>query len=114
MTVPQLEQLRSSGFPRTGNRVGVAIEIAGVTQRTIARTLGMPEPYVSEVVRGRYRTITVENAHRFADFFGCTVDDLFPRREAAAGGDLAIDRDDTAEPVTALPETGSHRSGGAR
>ena len=71
----QLATLRSeSGL----NRVAKAISLAGVTQVTIAKKLGLPQPYVSDVARCRYRTITVENARKFARYFGCSIEDLFP------------------------------------
>ena len=34
--------------------------------------------HVSDVARRRYRTITVENARKFARYFGCSIEDLFP------------------------------------
>ena len=60
------------------NRVAKAISLAGVTQVTVAEALGLPQPYVSDVARQRYRTITVENGRKFANYFGCCIDDLFP------------------------------------
>jgi DNA-binding XRE family transcriptional regulator len=65
--------------PTDANRVGKAIELAGVTQRTVARAIDVPESYVSDLVRQRYRGITVLNAHKVAQFFGCSIEDLFPR-----------------------------------
>tara|TARA_R100001143_G_C3306653_1_gene108176 strand:- start:283 stop:537 length:255 start_codon:yes stop_codon:yes gene_type:complete len=64
--------------PTDANRVGKAIELAGVTQRTVARAIDVPESYVSDLVRQRYRGITVLNAHKVAQFFGCAIEDLFP------------------------------------
>ena len=56
-----------------------AISSAGVTQVTVADAVGLPQPYyVSDVARQRYRTITVENARKFANYFGCSIADLFP------------------------------------
>ena len=75
LTRQQLATLRTE--PGT-NRVAKAIELAGVTQVTVAEALGLPQPYVSDVARRRYRTITVENARKFAKFFGCSIEDLFP------------------------------------
>ena len=43
-----------------------AISPAGVAQLIVAKALGLPQPYVSDVARARYRTITVENARKFA------------------------------------------------
>ena len=60
------------------NRVAKAISLAGVTQLTVAEALGLPQPYVSDVARQRYRTITVEKGRKFANYFGCCIDDLFP------------------------------------
>ena len=45
---------------------------------TLAKALRLTQPYVSDVARGRYRTITVENAWKFAAYFGCRIEDLFP------------------------------------
>ncbi len=75
LTKQQLAILRSE--PGT-NRVAKAIALAGVTQVTVAEGLGLPQPYVSDVARQRYKTITVENARKFAKFFGCSIEDLFP------------------------------------
>ena len=78
----QLKELRSS--PPTGNRVARAIQLAGVTQAEVATALGLPQPYVSDVARNRYQTITVENARKFADFFDVQIEDLFPARQEVA------------------------------
>ena len=75
LTEEQLAALRSE--PGT-NRVAKAISLAGVSQVTVAKALGLPQPYVSDVARRRYRTITVENAGKFARYFGCSIEDLFP------------------------------------
>ena len=67
-----------------GNRVAKAISLAGVRQMVVAEALGLSQPYVSDVVRQRYRTITVDNARKFADYFGCYIEDLFPPSGTAA------------------------------
>ena len=74
LTEQQLAILRSA--PST-NRVAKAISVAGVTQVTVADAVGLPQPYVSAVARQRYPTIAVENARQFADYFGCSIADLF-------------------------------------
>lgn len=71
----QLTALRSEPG---ANRVAKAMALAGVTQATVARALGLAQPYISDVARGRYRTITVDNARKFARYFGCSIEDLFP------------------------------------
>ena len=49
-----------------------------VTQTTLASAIGLSQAYISDVVRQRYRTITVMNARKFARYFGCSIKDLFP------------------------------------
>ena len=75
LTHEQLTILRAE--PDSG-RVAKAISLTGVTRVTVAKSLGMSYNYVCDVARGRYRTITVENASRFAQLFGCYIEDLFP------------------------------------
>ena len=53
LTEQQFAILRSA--PRT-NRVAKAISLAGVTQVSVTKALGVPQPYVSDVARQRYRT----------------------------------------------------------
>lgn len=75
LTEPQLAVLRAS--PPT-SRVATAISLAGVTQVTVAKAIGVTQAYVSDVARQRYSTITVARARKFTRFFGCSIDDLFP------------------------------------
>ena len=81
LTRKQLAALRAT--PGT-NRVAKAIALAEVTQGTVAQAIGFPQPYISDVARSRYRTITVENARKFAHYFGCSIEDLFPGPSRAA------------------------------
>ena len=76
LTEQQLAILRSA--PGT-NRVAKAISLAGVTQVTVAKALGVPQPYVSDVARQRYRTITVESSIS-APFFQWTRAEMRPGR----------------------------------
>ena len=75
LTEQQFAALRSE---LGSNRVAKAMALAGVKQVTLAKALRLTQPYVSDVARGRYRTITVENAWKFAAYFGCRIEDLFP------------------------------------
>ena len=75
LTPQQLAALRAEPG---SNRVAKAIALAGVTQGAVAAALGFPQPYISDVARSRYRTITVQNARKFARYFGCSIEDLFP------------------------------------
>ncbi len=75
LTKQQLAVLRSEPG---ANRVAKAMSLTGITQTALAGALSWSQPYVSDVVRRRYRTITVKMAWKFAKYFGCTIEDLFP------------------------------------
>ena len=81
LTEKQLVRLRAAPATPGSNRLGLAMSLMRVSQATVGRAVGMPQPYISDVVRGRYRTITLVNALRFARYFGCGVEDLFPDPE---------------------------------
>lgn len=81
-TPHQIRELRQGAVEATGNRLARAMELAELTQAVLADALNLTQPYVSDVVRGRHSTITVENAHKFANYFGCQIEDLFPSRAA--------------------------------
>lgn len=52
--------------------------LADVSQAEIVSGTGLSQPYVSDVVRGRFQTITLDNARKFAVFFGVPIETLFP------------------------------------
>lgn len=83
LTSAQLDELRATPLGPSGNRVQKAIDLLDTTQTATADGIGFKVSYVADVARGRHATITVANGHRFAEFFGCTIDDLFPAREEA-------------------------------
>lgn len=84
LTPEQLQELRSTPVGPTGNRVGKARELLGLKQSELAALAKLSQPYVSDVDRGRFETVTVENAHKFAAAFGCSIEDLFPASSVAA------------------------------
>lgn len=82
LSTKRLRELRET--KADGNKVSRAIELSESTQQDVAAATGLPQPYISDVARNRYRTITVENAQKFATFFGCAIEDLFPARDQTA------------------------------
>lgn len=83
LTPEQIEALRS--VPLVGdmrNRLRVALGMAKVKQNDIVNETGLLASVVSDFVNGNYGDLNVETARKFADFFGCYMDDLFPRRAA--------------------------------
>lgn len=81
LTEQQLGALRLAPIDTVPNRVGVAMALTGAAQIEIVEFTGFAQPYVSDVRRGRFKNITVGNARKFADFFGCAIEDLFPSPE---------------------------------
>lgn len=85
MTSKQLRELRNRRVqPAIGNRLGVAFEITACSQAECVRQTKFTPQYVSDMVRGRFQNISLDNAREFAEFFGCAIEDLFPSREAVA------------------------------
>jgi DNA-binding Xre family transcriptional regulator len=84
MTSKQLRELRGRPVSVSGNRIAVAFEISKRPQMDLVRETGLTPQYVTDVKAGRFQSITVDNARKFAEFFGCAIEDLFPAREAIA------------------------------
>jgi transcriptional regulator with XRE-family HTH domain len=84
LTPKQLRSLRQAGPSATGNRVALAIELSGETQKVVCEATGFSQPYLSNVARGQFDDITVENGRKLAAHFGCSIEDLFPAREQVA------------------------------
>lgn len=79
----QLETLRCSQL-QGRNRVPAAMDLAGMTQVQLAEKTGYTQPTVSRVRNGRYSDLPGETMRKFAEVFGCAIEDLFPAREEVA------------------------------
>jgi transcriptional regulator with XRE-family HTH domain len=87
--MPRLTKIHLANLRRRkagGNRLRQAIELAGVTQTEMSHDLRIPQSYISDVASNRYGTITVQSAHRFAAYFECQIEDLFPKEEEKKRG----------------------------
>ena len=80
MTKAQLTELRRR--PTTGNRLADAFEITGVSQMECARATGFLPQYITDVKNRGWNNLRLESARKFARFFGCSIEDLFPDPEA--------------------------------
>jgi DNA-binding XRE family transcriptional regulator len=76
LTKTNIQTLRR--LPSGESRIKKAAELSGITQTALARDLGFPTSYVCDVSQRRFRTITVANAFKFARYFNCAIEDLFP------------------------------------
>jgi transcriptional regulator with XRE-family HTH domain len=77
MTPEQLFDLREAALPDTGNRLVLAFKLTHRSQADCVRTMGFASSYVSDITCGR-RAPSLNNARKFADYFGCYIEDLFP------------------------------------
>ena len=63
---------------RGGNRVRAARQFVRLTQQQLADAIDMTQTSLSDLERQRYGTTTVTTARKFAEYFGCAIEDLFP------------------------------------
>ena len=85
LTPEQLTALRAVPISKqVPNRVHVAMALAGVNGAELAAGIGLSASSVSDIRNGKYESLKHPTVQRFADFFGCYIEDLFPLNEAIA------------------------------
>lgn len=84
LTPEQLAALKAMPLGTMPNKVGLAFTLTGESQTAAAEAMDIPRPNLSKIVNGRYGGIELETTRKVADYFGCQIEDLFPRREAVA------------------------------
>lgn len=84
LTPEKLTALRAIPASAGPNRIRIALALADVKQADVCEALGITAPQMSTLVRGEYKSVSVERASELADYFGCAIEDLFPAREKAA------------------------------
>jgi hypothetical protein len=84
LTASQIRQLRAQPVAEGGNRIEKAIELADIPHGQLAAAVDLTPSQVSDDIRGRYQTMRLDRAQRYARVFGCRVDDLFPANQAVA------------------------------
>lgn len=89
LTSEQLLALRSLPKGTALNKVRLARTLAELKQNELAEATGFTSPQLSDIERGEYKDIPLENSRRLAEFFGCRIEDIFPPREveSAPAGD---------------------------
>jgi DNA-binding XRE family transcriptional regulator len=82
LTPEQLEALRALPLAGMPNKVDVALTLAKAKQSDIIKAYedDLDSSSVHRVVNGKYTTLDLELARKFAAFFGCQIEDLFPSR----------------------------------
>ena len=84
LTPEQVHALRSVPIGTMANKVRLARTMLAITQTSVAEKVGLSSPQLSDIERGEYKDIPLENGRDLAEFFGCAIEDLFPVREALA------------------------------
>ncbi len=82
LTRSQVQALRRE--PAQPNRLALAIELAGVTQVDVAAAIGCTQSNISKLAAGKHSRLDLELTRNLADYFGCSLDDLFPAKAAVA------------------------------
>ena len=79
LTKTHIQTLRRT--PDGESRLKKAVELSGITQIALARDLGFTQSYITDISKRRYKTMTLVNARKFATYFKCSIEDLFPADE---------------------------------
>ena len=77
LTDKQIRVLRARPVGANGNHLKAAMTLVDVTQQELAAATGLAQGYISNLATGKH-AVTVANAHKFAEYFGCAIEDLFP------------------------------------
>jgi transcriptional regulator with XRE-family HTH domain len=77
-----VKALQAAEVPDAGNRVALAIELLKKKQGEVAEDLEMTQSQLSDICRGRFPDPKLSTMRKLADYFGCSLDDLFPSKAA--------------------------------
>ena len=72
------------------SRIQDVIEAEGWTQTVAAQRMGIAQPDVSRILRGRFRDYSVERLMRFLTALGCDVEIRVRPRSAAKAGEVCV------------------------
>ncbi len=61
-----------------------------LTQREVAAGTNLTPPTVSDIYNFKVLDVKLGTLRALAEFFGCTIDDIFPRIPAAAADDQPV------------------------
>lgn len=84
LTTEQVDALKAVPLGDMPNKLRIALALTKTKQADIVDATGIPASNVSNIVNGKYDSLHLETAQKFAVFFGCGTDDLFPTHGVAA------------------------------
>lgn len=84
LTPEQVQALRSVPLGAMPNKVRLARTMLALSQGEVAKAIEMQPPGLSQLERGNYVDVPLARARALAELFGCSIEDIFPAREAVA------------------------------
>jgi transcriptional regulator with XRE-family HTH domain len=78
LTAAQLDELRASAVPFTGNKLITALKIADARVGRLAAQTRLTYARVAGLVQGKLKAVPLAQANELAACFGCEARDLFP------------------------------------
>ena len=88
LELPDAEELDTKA--NLAIQIALILKSRGLTQSEAARVLGVDQPKVSAIVRGRLEKFSVERLCRLLTGLGCDVDIRVRRRTRRARGKLTV------------------------
>lgn len=82
LTPEQIDALQLLPLGDAPNKLRMALALASARQTDIVEEAGVTASSVSDIVNGKYSSLDIELARKFADFFNCSLEILFPKRAA--------------------------------
>lgn len=65
--------------PSSPNRLRVAMAMLDLTQNDVAQGTSLTQATISDIYNFKVRDVKLATLRALADFFHCSIDDLFPR-----------------------------------
>lgn len=88
LSADELKALRAVPVSATApNRLRVAMAMLDLTQTDVARGADRTQASISDIYNFVATDVKLSTLRALADFFGCSIDDLFPRIAPAAVDD---------------------------
>lgn len=84
LTTEQLQALRAVPLGDMPNKLRIALTLAQARSADVVDETGLDAGQVSRILNGKVSNIEIDTARKFAAFFDCFIEDLFPARQAVA------------------------------
>lgn len=87
----ELKALRAAPVTATSpNRLRVAMALLGLSQAEVAAGAQLTRPTISDIYNFKVLDVKLGTLRALADFFGCSIDDLFPAIGEASADQIPL------------------------